>query len=93
MSGVIGVMTAKDIKGSNLLKEDELLLCDKKVHVLGDAIVIVAAESKAQALAAVEAVKVEYEILPCATTTKEALTENSPRVHEGSPNLCYEHLR
>lgn len=91
MSGVIGVMTAKDIKGSNLLKEDQPLLCDKKVHVLGDAIAIVAAESKAQALAAVEAVKVEYEILPSVMTTKEALVENSPRVHEASSNLCYEH--
>ncbi len=91
MSGVVGVLTAKDIKGSNLLKDDQPLLCDKKVHVLGDAIALVAAESKAQALAAVEAVKVEYEILPSVMTTKEALTENSPRVHENSPNLCYEH--
>jgi aldehyde oxidoreductase len=91
MSGVVGVLTAKDIKGSNLLKDDQPLLCDKKVHVFGDAIAIIAAESKAEALAAVEAVKVEYEILPSVMTTKEALTENSPRVHENSPNLCYEH--
>ncbi|MGO8881325.1 MAG: molybdopterin-dependent oxidoreductase [Desulfomonilaceae bacterium] len=91
MSGVIGVVTAKDIKGSNLLKDDQPLLCDKKVHVLGDAIAIVAAESKAQALAGAEAVEVEYEILSSVMTTKEALVENSPRVHEGSPNLCYEH--
>ena len=91
MSGVIGVMTAKDIKGSNLLKDDQPLLCDKKVHVLGDAIAIVAAVSKAQALAGVEAVKVEYERLPPVMTTKEALAEDSPQVHKGSPNLCYEH--
>ena len=89
--GVIGVMTATDIKGSNLLREDQPLLCDKKVHVLGDAIAIVAAENRAQALAAVEAVKVEYEILPAVMTTKEALRPDAPRVHEESPNLCYEH--
>ena len=63
----------------------------RRLTVLGDAIAIVAAESKAQALAAAEAVKVEYEILPSVMTTKEALTENSPRVHESSPNLCYQH--
>ncbi|MGC8659806.1 MAG: molybdopterin-dependent oxidoreductase [Desulfomonilaceae bacterium] len=91
MPGVIGVMTAKEIKGSNLLKPDQPLLCDRKVHVLGDAIAIVAAKNKSQALAGVEAVKVEYELLPAVMTTKEALEPNAPRVHEESPNLCYEH--
>ena len=89
--GVIGIMTASDIRGSNRIREDQPLLCDKKIHVLGDAIAIVAAETKAQALAGVEAVKIEYETLPAVTTTSEALKPESPRVHDESPNLCYEH--
>ena len=89
--GVVGIITAKDIKGSNRLKDDQPLLCDKKIHVLGDAVAIVAAESKTQALAGVEAVKVEYEILHPVMTTEEALAQDSPQVHEGSLNLCYEH--
>jgi len=89
--GVVGIITAKDIKGSNRLKDDQPLLCDKKIHVLGDAVAIVAAESKTQALAGVEAVKVEYEVIHPVMTTKEALAQDSPQVHEGSMNLCYEH--
>lgn len=89
--GVIGVITAKDIKGSNRLKDDQPLLCDKKVHVLGDAIAIVAAETKKQALAGVEAVKLQYEILPAVMTPEESMQPNSPLVHENFPNVCYEH--
>ncbi len=61
MPGVAGVMTAKDIRGTNRLKyqvADRPILCDTKVRLLGDAIAIVAADTKEHAEAAVEAVKV-----------------------------------
>jgi aldehyde oxidoreductase len=69
MPGVVGVMTAKDIRGTNRLKhvtDDKPVLCEKEVHVMGDPIALVAAETKSQALAA--AVKVEYELLPVVRT-------------------------
>jgi aldehyde oxidoreductase len=94
MPGVVGVMTAKDIKGSNRIKQivdDKQILCDKKVHVMGDPIAAVVAEKREQALAAAAAVRVEYEILPAVKTPEEALAEGAPRVHEEIPNLCFSH--
>ena len=48
MPGVVGVMTAKDIKGTNRIKylvADQPVLCDRKVQVLGDPVAVVAARS------------------------------------------------
>ncbi|HEY5629572.1 MAG TPA: 2Fe-2S iron-sulfur cluster-binding protein, partial [Candidatus Limnocylindrales bacterium] len=92
MPGVAGVMTAKDIRGTNRLKyqvADRPILCDTKVRQLGDAVAIVAAETKAQALAAAEAVRVDYEPLPVLDTPAKAMAEGAPRVHDDTPNLCY----
>ena len=92
MPGVAGVMTAKDIRGTNRLKyqvSDRPVLCATKVRQLGDAIVVVAAETKDQALAAAEAVRVEYELLPVLGSPSAALAAGAPRVHEDTPNLCY----
>ncbi|AFM23446.1 molybdopterin-dependent oxidoreductase [Desulfomonile tiedjei] len=91
MPGVVGIMVASDIKGSNRLQDDQPLLCDKKVHVMGDAIALVAAETRDQARAAAAAVLVEYEPLPVIETTDQALADDAVRVHENSPNLCYVH--
>ncbi|HEY4751794.1 MAG TPA: molybdopterin cofactor-binding domain-containing protein, partial [Candidatus Limnocylindrales bacterium] len=93
MPGVAGVMTAKDIRGTNRLKyqvADRPILCDTKVRTLGDAVAIVAAETKEQALAAAEAVRVDYAALPVLDTPAAAMAEGAPRVHDDTPNLCYE---
>ena len=92
MPGVVGVMTAKDIKGSNRIKylvADQQVLCDRKVQVLGDPVALVAARSRREALAGAEAVQVQYERLPAVRTPQEALAENAPQVHEGQPNRCF----
>ena len=92
MPGVIGVMTAKDIKGTNRIKfifADQPVLCDERVRSLGDAIAIVAAQTQVQARAAAAAVKVVYESLPVMMTPPEAMAEGAPRIHEAFPNLCY----
>jgi aldehyde oxidoreductase len=92
MPGVAGVMTARDILGTNRLKytvADRPVLCDDKVRTLGDAVAIVAAETKEQALAAVEAVVVDYEPLPVLASPDDALAEDAPRVHPDTPNLCH----
>ena len=60
MPGVAGVMTAKDIKGTNRLKyiiADRPIICREKVQLLGDAVAVVAAKTREQALAAVKAVQ------------------------------------
>jgi len=93
MDGVVGVMTAKDVKGSNNVGpifKDQPLLCNDHVPVLGAPIAAVAALTKDQALAAAEAVKVDYEILPRISTIDEALAEGAPQIQQDYPNLCYQ---
>jgi aldehyde oxidoreductase len=93
MPGVIGVMTAKDIKGTNRIKfvfDDQPILCEDRVRCLGDPIVVVAAETKAQAQAAAEAVTIAYEPQPVMMTPEEALAEGAVQIHSQWPNLCYQ---
>ena len=90
MPGVVGVMTAKDIKGTNRGGE-MIILCDKKVHLVGDTVAAVAAYTRKQALAATKAVKVEYELLPVVRTIEESLGPDAIQVHEDGPNLKFSH--
>ncbi len=67
MSGVAGVVTAADIRGTNILKylvADRPVLCKDKVRYIGDPILIVAADTQAQAAAALATVCVKLELLP-----------------------------
>ena len=92
MPGVAGVMTAKDIKGTNVFKTmvaDRPLLCGQKVYQIGDAVAIVAAQTREQALAAVKAVRVDYGLLPAYAIPREAMAEDAVRIHDESPNLSH----
>ena len=94
MPGVIGFMTGADIKGTNRIRvmaPDQPVLCEERVKTLGDPILAVAAETRPQARAAAEAVKVEYEPLPVVMTPEEALAPEAFQIHSHSPNLCYSH--
>jgi aldehyde oxidoreductase len=92
MHGVVGVMTAKDIKGTNRLKivvEDRPLLCEDRVRSIGDPVAIVVAETRAQALAAAEAVAVDYELLPVYSSPQESMAGGAMQIHPQWPNVCY----
>jgi aldehyde oxidoreductase len=92
MPGVIGVMTAKDIKGTNRLKflvPDRPILCDAKVRYIGDPVAAILAETREQAVAAAQAVRVDYEPLSVMMTPNEALAEGALQIHSDRPNLCY----
>jgi aldehyde oxidoreductase len=92
MPGVIGVMTAKDIKGTNRLKmvvADRPVICDTTVRYIGDPVAAVLAETREQAIAAAQAVDVVYELLPVIKTPAEALAKDAVQVHADQPNLCY----
>jgi len=94
MPGVVGVMTAADVKGSNRIKilvDDMPLLCETHCPVLGAPVAIVAAQTRQQALDAVERVEVAYEVLPAVRTPAEATAEGAPQVHDGKPNICFTH--
>ncbi len=91
MPGVAGVMTAADIQGTNIIRNERMeVLCREKVHFIGDPIVAVAADSKAQAEAAVAAVKVDLELLPVLDDAAVALADDAVRVHPDVPNLCFD---
>ena len=90
MPGVVGCMTYKDIKGTNILKfvtDDRPLLCSDKVFCLGDPIVIVAAETQQQARDAAAAVKIDYEPLPVLMNPYDAMAEGAVQLRPDRPNL------
>ncbi|HHX87025.1 MAG TPA: molybdopterin-dependent oxidoreductase, partial [Firmicutes bacterium] len=92
MPGVVGVMTARDIKGTNRLLmtiDDRPVLCEDKVRFIGDPVAVVVAETREQALEAARAVKVEYELLPALDSPQKALAEGAVQVHDKWPNFCY----
>ena len=89
--GVVGIFTARDIKGTNRIKEDQPVLCDQKVFLMGDAVAAVIADTKQNALAGARAVIVEYEPLPELHSPEEAMKEGSCQIHEMIPNVCYTH--
>jgi len=93
MPGVAGVVTAKDIKGTNRLTYlvgDRPVLCEDKVHYIGDAIAVVGAETREQAQAAAAAVVVDLEPLPVISTPEQAMAPDAIQVNEEFPNLVFE---
>jgi aldehyde oxidoreductase len=92
MQGVAGVVRAEDIKGTNRLRQvhpDQPVLCEDKVRVLGDPIIIVGAKTKAQADAAAAKVKVTYETLPAVFEPEDALRPGAYMIHGHAPdNIC-----
>ncbi len=83
--GVVAVLTHKDVRGVNafgILVPDQPVLCKDKVRYLGDAIAIIAAETKEVAEEAIRLIEVDYEPLPVVSDPVQALQPDSPKVHE-----------
>lgn len=104
MPGVLGVLTAKDVPGTNRIGSgqtalfnnyvpNECVLCDKKVGEFGSPVAVVVAETLEQAAAAVAKVEVEYEVLPVYPTPKESLAEDAipvvPEYENNNPFTGY----
>jgi aldehyde oxidoreductase len=102
MPGVVKVVTHKDVKGKNRITGlitfptnkgdgwDRPILCDQKVYQFGDALAIVCADTKEQAQAAAEKVKVELEELPAYMSAPAAMADDAIEIHPGTPNVYYE---
>ncbi|WP_336067424.1 xanthine dehydrogenase family protein molybdopterin-binding subunit [Nitratireductor rhodophyticola] len=66
-------------------------LATDRVRYVGDAVVLVVAETQAQARAAAEAVEVDYEELPAVVHAVDALKDGAPQVHDNAPgNLIFD---
>ncbi len=94
--GVIKIITANDIPGSNRLGQiikDYHIFADDKIRYHGDVIAVVVAETRDQAVQAAKKVTVDADELPSVLDPEDALKPNSPLVHEthGS-NLINEHV-
>ena len=106
MPGVVKIYTGADVasvngvpcgwqvnfKNGDAMKEPKhpLLAADKARHA-GDAIAIIIAESKEQAVDAAQVVNVEYEELPCVVGAFKATQPGAPLVHDDVPkNMCFD---
>uniref|UniRef100_A0A8C2MDQ1 aldehyde oxidase n=1 Tax=Cricetulus griseus TaxID=10029 RepID=A0A8C2MDQ1_CRIGR len=77
LPGVVDVITAEDIPGTNGDDDDKLLAVDE-VHCVGQVICAVVAETDVQAKRATEKIKITYEDLkPVIFTIKDAIKHNS----------------
>jgi aldehyde oxidoreductase len=84
MPGVAGVLTAADIKGTNILKvqvADRPVLCKDKVRYIGDPILAVAADTRENAEAALGKVRVQLEPLPTLADPEGAMAATAVQLH------------
>lgn len=64
-----------------------------EVKYVGDCVAMVAADTAEQMRTALDAIDVEYELLPIVSTIEEALAPGAPVVHEKYPDNIYEESR
>jgi len=75
--------------GERFLFDEQPLLAADKVRFVGETVVLVVAESLAQALDAAELVAVDYEPLPAVTTAAAAHATGAPQLSAEVPgNIC-----
>lgn len=97
MNGVIAVMTANDIPGTKKVGHikrdwDVIIPIGKITHYLGDAIVLIAAETPEILEEAKKKIKVEYEPLDGVFSPIEAKKAKAPLIHHDGNLLASEHL-
>lgn len=84
MPGVHAVLTGADVRPARLGRrlQDWPVLAWDRVRFVGDRVAAVAADTLAEAEAAVRAIAVEYEDLPAVFTPQAALADGAPTLHE-----------
>ena len=87
MPGVHAVITHSDVPNNVVghqevwgIAPDEPLLAEHEVRYVGQLIAVVAAETEAQALAAVQAIEVEFEERPAFFDMRKAFDSDQPHV-------------
>ena len=77
------------VAGEPFLFEPQPLLAADKVRHVGEAVALIVAQTRDQALDAAELVAIDYETLPAVTTTEAARAPGAPLVTDKAPgNLC-----
>ncbi len=99
--GVVAVLTAEDLAGVGDLPCDwsppgavhealHPVLARDRVRYVGEPVAVVAASTAHAALDALDAIRVDYEPLPCVVDQEEALRDDAPVLHAAAPrNLAF----
>ena len=90
--GVVAVITAADVPGKRnqgLIYDDwnQFIAVGETTHYVGDVLAAVAAETRAQARAAAELIKIEYDVLEPLTDPFEAMADGAPSIRERGSNV------
>lgn len=99
MPGVVRIIRGSDVSHNintllSLLdfgRDDEPLISTEKVAYIGEAVLVIVAETERQARDAVAAVRVDYDVLPHVLDVEEALQPNAPIVNETYPNNTFDY--
>ncbi|MEG2037587.1 MAG: molybdopterin cofactor-binding domain-containing protein, partial [Ruthenibacterium sp.] len=96
--GVVGVFTAADVPGMNkvghLVKDwDTMIAVGDMTHYLGDAIALVAAETREALETAKALIAVDYEVLEPVRSADEARCAGAPLVHRSGNLLAHKQIR
>jgi len=97
LPGVVGVFTAEDLPGKHkighLVKDwDVLIAAGHSTRYVGDAIVLVAAESPEIVEEAKKLIKIDYDVLKPLSCPAESLAPGAPMIHENGNVMSREHL-
>ncbi len=96
LAGVHAVLTHADVPGSKnhgLIFNDWPVLCYDKVRYAGDAVAIVAAETKELAQRALDLIDVEYEELPVVDNPIDAQKPDAPLVNDIGHGNLLKHIK
>jgi len=103
MPGVLAVFTARDVPNNEygLILPDQPVLCGPRsskagadrVRFVGDQIALVVAETEAQAAAALQRIRVEYEDLPVVLDPVEAMQPEALHLHPNPEGNVFGHYR
>lgn len=96
MPGVVGVLTHADLDGRvgdirpNWVVGDSIVpahppLAREHVRYVGEAVAFIVAQTRQQAADAVEAISVDYEMLPAVVDEVAALEAGAPQLHANVP--------
>jgi len=86
LPGVRAVLTAADVPGErhqgHIVHDwPTMIAVGEETRYVGDAVALVAAETRAQAREAVKLIKLEYEVLPPLVDPRLAQKDDAPRIH------------
>jgi aerobic carbon-monoxide dehydrogenase large subunit len=97
MPGVVGVFVGEDIDlpplpyawqaaGVQNNINTPTVLAKGEVHWIGDPVAVAVAETIGQARDAIEAIDVDFEVLPVVVDAEQATHEGAPQLHDNAPN-------